>query len=96
MDELLNATPRAQSRRHVPDNSDGIDWSSAMERADAQRLLSPELLITPVGSSGDTSGVREAHSAINWAVRAHEFEDQQRSRGIRDEHQATGDCGINS
>ena len=28
---VTNVTPRAQSRRHVPDNSDGIDWSSAME-----------------------------------------------------------------
>ena len=93
MVELLNDTPRAQSRRHVPDNSDGIDWSSAMERADAQRVLSPELVITPVGSSGDTSGVRGAHSAINWAVRAHEFEEHQRSRGIRAERLAMGALG---
>ena len=85
-------TPRAQSRRYVPDNSDGIDWGTAMDRADAQRL-SPELVMTPVGSSGDTSGVRGAHSAINWAVRAQEFEHQQRSGGIRAERLAMGALG---
>ena len=57
-------TPRAQLRRYVPDNNDGIDWGPAMDRADAQRL-SPEVVMTLVRSSGDTSGVRGAHSAIN-------------------------------
>ena len=63
-----------------------------MDRADAQRL-SPEFVMTPVGSSGDTSGVRGAYNAINWAVRAQEFEHQQRSGGIRAERLAMGALG---
>jgi hypothetical protein len=30
--QVTEATPHAQSRRYVPDNSDGIDWGPAMNR----------------------------------------------------------------
>ena len=85
-------TPRAQSRRYVPDNSDGIDWGPAITRADAQ-CLSPELVMTPVGASGVTSAHRQANSAINWARQATEYEHQQRSGGMRAERLVLGSLG---
>ena len=82
--------PRAQSRRYVPDNSDGIDWGPATMRADRAQCLSPELVMTPVGASGVTAAHRHATSEINWARQATEYEHQQRAGGMRAERLALG------
>ena len=59
-------------------------------RTDDTPRISPELVVTPFRSSGDSSAVRGARDAIEWAARAHEFEEHQRARGIRTESLAMG------